>query len=83
LDTFALYGAGIGVLQLYIYLQPFISRLRVARGYISGFPLLMMVIFLVMVTFDNATPSIGFAAFFIFPTAFDWLHGRKIITKTS
>jgi hypothetical protein len=74
LDTFALYGAGIGILQLYIYFRPFISRLKSAKGYISGFSLLLMIVFFAMVTFDNATPSIGFAAFFIFPTAYDWLH---------
>jgi hypothetical protein len=83
LDTFALYGAGIGTLQIYIYTKPFISRLKSIKGYVPGFTLLIMILFLTMVTFDNATPSIGFAAFFIFPIAYDWLQKRELAVKTN
>ncbi len=82
LDTFALYGAGVGTLQIYMFIKPFISRLKSTKGYIPGFTLLIMILFFTMVTFDNITPSIGFAAFFIFPTVYDWMQKRELASKT-
>lgn len=71
-DTFALYGLLIGLLQLYIYLKPLIARLKYTRGIVSGFTLAIMIVFLIIITINNATPSVGFAVFFIFPTIYDW-----------
>jgi hypothetical protein len=72
LDTFALYGLFIGLLQLYVYLNPLFARLKYSRGIVSGFTLAIMIVFLFIITINNTTPSVGFAVFFIFPTMYDW-----------
>ena len=78
LDTFALYGFGIGILQLYVYFQPIISRAKNSDGSICTLTLLMLVLFFVLLFINNATPSIGFAIFFVFPTIYDWIQERRL-----
>ena len=78
LDTFALFGIGIGLLQLFIYLYPITSRIRNENGTISTLSILMLLIFFILVTINNASASIGFAIFFIYPTINDFLQ-KKII----
>lgn len=73
-DTFAFYGLGIGVLQLYIYLTPIKERIVNVNGSYEGLPLLIMLLMIILFTLNNATPSIGFALYFIFPTVYDWIH---------
>lgn len=74
LDTFALYGLGIGLLQLFIYIQPIAKRMKNINGSSSLLSLSILIITCMLFTLNNATPSIGFAAFFIYPTAYDWLQ---------
>jgi hypothetical protein len=78
LDTLAIFGVFIGVLQLYIYLQPIFIRLKQSKGIINGFSLTIFLIFVILISINNATPSIGFAVFFIYPTLFDWLKEKNI-----
>lgn len=77
LDTFALFGGFIGVLQLYIYALPIYSRLKQTKKYINGFPFAVLTIFLILITINVATPSIGFAVFFIFPTLYELYEVKK------
>jgi hypothetical protein len=78
LDTFALFGIFTIVLQLYILFQPLLIRLKYNNKFISGFALAILFVFLIQVTINNATPSIGFATFFIYPTLYDLYLKRKI-----
>lgn len=75
LDTFALFGLLIGLIQIYIILQPFIIRLK-QFSQLRNFTFVMMILTFVIFTFNNVTPSIGFAIFFIFPVIYDLLKKR-------
>lgn len=86
LDVFALFGLGIGLLQIYIFSQPIFTRFKNFDNSYSGLSIHLFVIFLVLFTFNNVTPSIGFAFFFIFPAVYDWeqtyiLKGSKFKRK--
>ncbi len=72
LDVFALFGLGIGTLQLYVFLQPIVKRIRNADNSYSGMSIAILTLLIILFTINNATPSIGFALFFIFPTIYDW-----------
>lgn len=78
LDTFALYGVLIGALQLYLYCRPIYSRLTIVKGSVNGFSLTILIIFLILTTINVATPSIGFAVFFIFPTVYEKYFENQI-----
>lgn len=78
IDTFALFGLGIGLLQIFIYVQPFILRIKPKnQTTISSMALVFVVIFMILITINNATPSIGLAAFFVFPTFYDWVNSSN------
>lgn len=68
LDTFALYGVFIGLLNIYIVVQPFLNRMKGK----SSFNLAMLASVLMLFVMNNVTPSIGFAIFFIYPVLHDW-----------
>ena len=76
LDTFALFGFGIGALQLYIYFQPITIKIRNNNWILSSLALLVLIIFFILILVNNVTPSTGFAVFFIFPTAYDWIQEK-------
>lgn len=73
LDCFALFGFFIGTLQLYLYSTPFIIRMRTKNTILKKISFIVLIIFILLITFNNITASIGFAAFFIFPTIYDWI----------
>ena len=81
LDTFALFGIFIGILQLYILFKPFHIYLKDANIYLSSFAEVVVLLFFIQVTINNITPSIGFAVYFIFPTTFNYIKfsNRKFI----
>lgn len=81
LDTFAFYGLGIGFLQLYVYLKPIKARIVKINGFYEGLPLLIMMLFVILITLNNVTPSIGFAVFFIYPTIYDWIKDNNSLPK--
>lgn len=72
IDTFAFYGFGIGIMQIYIILQPFISRIKNKKFFV------LMILFemLVLFNYDTVTPLFGFALFMIFPLTYDYLNEK-------
>lgn len=70
IDTFALLGLIPGMMQIYILIQPFSKRLRHGRV-CRDFVWAMLFAVLLIAGLDNPTPSLGFAAFFIFPLSVD------------
>ncbi|WP_226742862.1 hypothetical protein [Polaribacter gangjinensis] len=83
LDTFALFGLFIGLLQIYIYFYPIKRYLKESKYVISGFSLSILLIFFTVITVNNATPSIGFAVFFIFPTVLNSLINNLHTNKNN
>lgn len=78
LDTFALYGLGIGLLQLYIYTKPILDRINIREKSLSILSITILLIILILFSINTATPSIGFAIFFIYPAIFDWLNDKNL-----
>ena len=72
LDTFALYGILIGVLNLYLVIQPF--YIRMVNRNLLGLNLAILASMLLLFSINNTTASIGFGVFFIYPVIFDWLN---------
>ena len=68
LDTMALFGIPFGLFQLYIYLKPLKDRITIGYKKYNMLTIATILCFLVISIFNNLTPSIGFAVFFIFPT---------------
>jgi len=81
LDTFALFGTGIGLLQFYVLLQPIYLRIKTKNNFYSGLSLMLFIQTIILLTLNNATPSIGFALFFIFPTVYDWQQKHSLVTQ--
>lgn len=77
LDTFAMYGIGIGLLQFYIYFQPMVIRLRSSEGVLSSLSLMMLITVLIFFIVNITTPIIGLAIFFIYPTIYDLINNSK------
>ena len=80
IDTFAFFGVGIGLIQLYIYLHPIKLRLKKINGLYDRSIMIIMLILIIILTLNVAMPSIGFALYFIFPTAYDWVHRFELNT---
>lgn len=78
LDTFALFGAVIGFLQIYVYFSPLLQRIKIGRHFYNNMTLTTVIILIVVSTFNNVTPSIGLAAFFIFPTINEYLNQKNV-----
>ncbi len=72
MDTFALYGVFLGIISLCVILIPFIGRFN-KNGRLNGLNLTMMICVFLLFFLNNATPSMGFAVFFIYPVMYDWL----------
>lgn len=74
LDTYAMYGFFIGSFCLWIMWLPFKSRIHKRNNYrLNIFSIITGLVFLGAISFNNLTPSMGYAAFFVFPTVFDYL----------
>lgn len=76
LDTFALYGFFIGVLQIYLLVYPFI---KIQKKSITYRTISFIICIQMLVLFYNniATPSIGYILFFIFPAICDYNDGPQ------
>jgi hypothetical protein len=70
LDTYALYGFIFGTLNIYLLSSPLLARIKSTNPHASGFAANMFIIFLMLSLINNMTPSIGFAAFFVFPSIY-------------
>jgi len=78
LDTLALFGILIGLLQLYIYVKPLKDRITVGLKKYDIFAITIMISFLIVSVFNNVTPSIGFAVLFIYPTISEIIKKQKL-----
>jgi hypothetical protein len=75
LDTFSIFGLIIGSLTLYMMIIPFTSRIGKRHSYRQNiFALIVGGSYLSLIVMNNLTPSIGFAAFFVFPTVYNLLY---------
>lgn len=77
LDTFALFGAGVGLIQIYVYFHPFLQRMKIGNYSYNMMTITTMIVLLVVSLFNNVTPSIGLAAFFAFPTIIEFLNQKN------
>ncbi len=75
LDVFALFGIFIGVLQLFLFFKPLTTIYNNTTE--KTFIFTILIVFLLMILFNNLTPSIGFAVFFIFPALHDSVFSIK------
>lgn len=75
LDTFALYGVFIGLLYIYILMQPFIRRMG-RNSTLSSLNFAILASTLIVFVMNNNTLSIGYGVFFIYPVLYDYLFER-------
>lgn len=77
LDTFAMYGIVMGSFFLWIMLLPIKHTISRSNNYkMKVFGLVIGLIFLFLILFNNLTPSMGYAVFFVYPTIFDYLNHK-------
>ena len=74
LDTFAFFGVGIGILQIYIYTKPLIGRLKHPKCVNDLLPYVILFSFCMVMTFNVLTTSIGFAVYFICMIYYDYIN---------
>ena len=79
-DTLALYGLVIGLINIYIILYPLFDRLNKNKEMFS-LSLAMLISVLIIFSFNNVTPSIGFGIFFLYPVFYDWFMELKNYSK--
>ena len=70
IDTFALFGLPVGLLQLYLLYSPLVKFINF-RDRTSSISLVIFLVMLILSTFNNLTPSIGFAVYFLYPVLHD------------
>lgn len=76
-DTYALFGLFLGTYSLWIMWLPFHYRIKSNFGYkLKVFSWTVGFAFMILIIMNNLTPSMGFAAFFVFPTVFDYINKR-------
>ncbi len=76
MDTLALYGMFIGIVNIYIVLQPFFIQMK-KNNVLYGLNLSMIISTLMLLGMNNTTTSIGFAIFFLYPVFCDWASSLK------
>ncbi|MBQ0142526.1 MAG: hypothetical protein KBT06_06995, partial [Prevotellaceae bacterium] len=80
LDTFAIFGFVIGVLFVMLFAMPFMTIYRLSHTYEQKlFVITIGVLFFMLMYNNNATASMGFVAFFIFPFTFDYLTEKNCL----
>ncbi|WP_066055695.1 hypothetical protein [Robertmurraya korlensis] len=82
IDTLALFGLFFGILNIILIIQPFIVRMRINPDLI-GFNLTILISTIILFLMNNATTSIGFAVFFVYPVVYDWFVEREKIVKNA
>lgn len=77
LDTFAFFGVFIGGFMIYIMTIPFLKRMRKGNPYrLRVFAVTVGGVFFTLITTNNLTPTMGYAALFVFPTIYDYLNTK-------
>lgn len=71
-DTFALFGILIGILNIYIVFQPMVIKMF-KKNILWILNLALFVTTLLLFFANNASPSIGIAIFFVYPVIYNWL----------
>ena len=74
LDTFALFGLFIGLLNLYLLIYPFAVRIKRSNNIIRFLNIIILALTLFFFFINNAVGSIGFAVYFMFPVLCDFLE---------
>jgi hypothetical protein len=74
-DTFALFGLVIGLINIYIILHPFLLRMK-RKNVLSGLNVAILISVIILYSMNNVTNSIGFAIFFIYPVLYNWLYDK-------
>lgn len=78
LDTFALYGLFLGIYSFWILWMPFHSRISKRYSYkLRVYSCTVGIVFISLITFNNMTASMGYMAFFVFPTVFAYLKQNE------
>lgn len=72
MDTFALFGFGLGLIQVYMICQPFLRRIRKNKKF-RDFLVPLFFAMLIIFNFNTVTPSFGFVLFMILPMIYDYL----------
>ncbi len=76
-DTYALFGLFLGTYSFWIMWLPFRYRITPKNGYkLRVFSWTVGFTFMILITMNNLTATMGFAAFFVFPTVFDYINKR-------
>lgn len=74
LDTYAFFGVFIGTYAFWVMSRPFAMRIKSKYGHkLKVFSFIILLAYLIIIIGNNLTSSIGFAAFFLYPTIFDYL----------
>ncbi len=73
-DTLSLFGV-VGFFQIYFIVKPFFIRVNDGVN-LRAFTLSILISVLIIYTFNNSAPLIGFALFFIYPSVYDWAKER-------
>lgn len=78
LDNYAFYGIFLGSFFLWIMWYPFKLRLSKHHPYeMRVFAWIMGVTYIVLIAINNLTPSMGYVAFFAFPTIYDFIYKKR------
>lgn len=77
LDTYALYGLFLGTYSAWIMWLPFRYRITAKQGSkLQVYAWTVGIAFMLLITMNNLTATMGFASFFVFPTVFDYINKR-------
>jgi len=79
IDTFAFYGLGIGLLQLYVLFKPLFLRMHFPNSSYDILPISIIIIFACLTTLNVLTQSIGFVVFFIYFTVDDMVNKKGVV----
>jgi len=82
LDTLALFGLFIGLINIILIMQPFIARIR-RKCMLNSLNITILVVFSLLMFINIVTPSIGCAVFFIYPAIYDLILYRMEKGKRS
>lgn len=73
-DTLALFGI-IGFIQIYFIVKPFFIRLNDNIN-LKSFSLSILIATLIIYTFNNSSPLIGYSFFFVYPSIYDLIKDK-------
>lgn len=72
-DTLAFYGLPAGILNIYLYLKPFIMKFREGQNF-RTMSLVTGAATMILLYANNYSASICFVAYFVFPLVLDYIN---------